>query len=80
MDEQRSANSSIDDYIASFPNSMSKIPSRAGLITIAERSSTVRLSLSLRRERHPPTALEMMNQCLPTRSSSISKQLRLSLR
>lgn len=39
MDEQRTANSSIDDYIASFPSIMSKIPSRAWLITIAEVSS-----------------------------------------
>lgn len=44
MDEQRTANSPIDDYIASFPSIMSKIPSRAWLITIAERSSTVRVS------------------------------------
>jgi hypothetical protein len=50
MDEQRTANSSIDDYIASFPSIMSKIPSRAWLSTIAEVSfpnplaSTVMLS------------------------------------
>lgn len=38
MDEQRTANSSIDDSSASFPSIMSKIPSRAWLITIAETS------------------------------------------
>ena len=38
MDEQRTANSSIDDDIASFPSIMSKIPSRAWLSTIAEVS------------------------------------------
>ncbi len=38
MDEQRTANSSIDDYIASFPSIMSKIRSRVWLSTIAEVS------------------------------------------